>query len=128
MENREFNALYTEQTSLRKGENEITKDYIIRAETAATALKTVEEVISDGLLIAVVLKGLPRSYKTFSTIVIQREKQMTFSEFKTSLRNYEEKEKSCNPNDSKDIVMYSMENATNAINRDIKVLKLDEDR
>ena len=65
-------ALYTELTSLRKGENETTTDYIIRAETAATTLKTAEEVISDGLLIAMVLKGLPRSYKTFSTVVIQR--------------------------------------------------------
>ena len=80
-------ALYTELTSLRKGENETTTDYIISAETAATALKTVEEVISDGLLIAMVLKGLPRNYKTFSTVVIQREKQLTFSEFKTALRN-----------------------------------------
>ena len=66
-------ALYTElTTSLRKGENETTTGYIIRAETAATALKTAEEVISDGLLIAMVLKSLPRNYKTFSTVVIQR--------------------------------------------------------
>ncbi len=72
-------ALYMELTLLRKGENETTTDYIIRAETAATALKTAKEVISDGLLIAMVLiamvlKGLPRSYKTFSTVVIQSEK------------------------------------------------------
>ena len=32
---------------------------------------------------------------------------MTFSEFKTALRNYEENEKSCNPNHSEDNVMYS---------------------
>ena len=100
-------ALYTELTSLRKGKNETTTDYIITAETAATALKTAEEVMSDGLLIAMVLKGLPRSYKTFSTVVIQREKQMTFSKFKAALRNYQENEKSCNPNESKDNVMYS---------------------
>ena len=80
----------TELTSLRKGENETTTDYIIRTETAATALKTAEEVINDRLLIAMVLKGLPRNYKTFSTVVIQREKQITFSEFKTALRNYNE--------------------------------------
>ena len=30
-------ALYTELTSLKKGENETTTDYMIRAETAATA-------------------------------------------------------------------------------------------
>ena len=65
-------ALYTELTLLRKGENETTTDYIIRAETAATALKTAEEVISDGLLIAMVLKGLPRNYKTFSTVILYK--------------------------------------------------------
>ena len=65
-------ALYTELTLLRKGENETTTDYIIRAETAATAHKITEKVISDGLLIAMVLKGLPRNYKTFLTVVIQR--------------------------------------------------------
>ena len=99
-------ALYTELTSLKKGENETTTDYMIRAETAATALKSAEEVISDGLLIAMVLKGLPISYKTFATVVIQREKPMTFSEFKIQLRNYEENEKSCHPTEDKDNVMF----------------------
>jgi hypothetical protein len=99
-------ALYTELTSLKKGESENTTDYMIRAETAATALKSAEEVISDGLLIAMVLKGLPRSFKTFSTVVIQREKPMTFSDFKTALRDYEENEKSCKT-EEQDNVMYN---------------------
>jgi hypothetical protein len=38
---------------------------MLRAETASTVLKSAEEVISDGLLIAMILKGLPRSYKGF---------------------------------------------------------------
>jgi hypothetical protein len=63
--------------------------YIIRAETASTALKAAKEVISDGLLIAMVLKGLPSAYKTFSTVVIQRENQMNFGDFKIALRNHE---------------------------------------
>ena len=57
-------ALYTELTSSKKGENENTTDYMLRAETASTALKSAEEVISDGLLSAMILKGLPRSYIT----------------------------------------------------------------
>ena len=65
---------------------------MIRAETAATALKSAEEVISDRLLITMVLKGLPVSYKMFATMVIQREKPITFSEFKIQLQNYEENE------------------------------------
>ena len=89
-------ALYTGLTSLQIAEGESTTDYIINAETAVTALKAAEEVISDGLLIAMALKGLPSSYKTFANVVMQREKQMTFAEFKITLRNYEENEKSCN--------------------------------
>ena len=102
-------SLYTQLTSLRKGENESTTDYVIRAETAATALKAAEEVISDGLLIAMVLKGLPKNYKTFTAVVIQREKPMTFSEFKTSLRDYEESEKSCHGTTTteKDSIMFN---------------------
>ena len=77
-------ALYTELASLKKAENETATDYIIHAETAATALRAAEEVISDGLLVAMALKGLPSTYKTFSTVVIQREKPMTFAELKTA--------------------------------------------
>jgi hypothetical protein len=79
---------------LKKSENESTVDYALRAKDAATALRTSEEVISDPLLIAMVLKGLPSSFKRFSAIVVQRDKEMTFAEFKTALRSYEEREKS----------------------------------
>ena len=37
---------------------------------------------------------------------------MTFSEFKTALRNYEENEKSCNPLDNQDNVMFSKQRFT----------------
>ena len=86
-------SLYTELTTLSKSATENCTDYIIRAETAATALRSSGEVISDGLLIAMVLKGLPENYKTFSTVVCQKDKQMSFSEFKTSLKSFEETEK-----------------------------------
>ena len=48
-------ALYTELTSLKKGEIESTTDYMLRVETSATALKSAEEVISNGLLIPMIL-------------------------------------------------------------------------
>ena len=88
-------ALYTELTSLKLRETESTTDYTLRAEKTATALKSAEETISDGLLVAMVLKGLPENFKTFSTVITQREAQITFAEFKTALRNFEETEKSC---------------------------------
>ncbi|CAB4019984.1 myosin heavy fast skeletal muscle, partial [Paramuricea clavata] len=86
-------SLYTELTSLKKEENEPIVDYVIRAESFATALRNAEEAISDALLIAMVLKGLPREYNTFATVVVQREKQMTFAEFKSALRSHEESAK-----------------------------------
>ena len=93
-----FISLYTELTTLKKTDNESIVDYVIRAETAATALRNADEAVSDALLIAMMLKGLPSNFKTFSAIVVQRDKQMTFAEFKVALRTYEESEKSRNGN------------------------------
>ena len=43
-------------------------DYVLRAETAATSLKTAGETTSDSLLIAMILQGLPQArFKPFST-------------------------------------------------------------
>ena len=86
-------SLYTQLTSLRKSANENITDYIIRAETASTSLKSAGEKISDGLLIAMVLKGLPTEYKPFSVLTTQSDKVITFPNFKVSLRNFEENEK-----------------------------------
>ena len=99
-------ALYTELTTLKKSENESIVDYVILAENAATALRTSEEVISDPLLIAMVLKGLPSSFKTFSAIVVQRDKEMTFAEFKTALRSYEESEKSRSSDTGDNVMLF----------------------
>ena len=87
-------ALYTELTSLKKSEEENVTDYVIRAETAANSLKIAGETISDSLLIAMVLKGLPQCFKTFSTVITQKETTVSFREFKTALRSFEETERS----------------------------------
>lgn len=86
-------SLYTELTSLKKSSDESVTDYILRAETAATSLKTSGEVISDSLLTAMVLKGLPAEFKPFSTVITQKDKSLTFSKFKVALRSFEETEK-----------------------------------
>ena len=86
-------TLYTELTSLRKSTTETLTDYIIRAENAATSLRSSGETISDGLLTAMILKGLPVDYKSFSVFVTQKDKPPTFLEFKTQLRNFEETDK-----------------------------------
>lgn len=90
-------SLYTELTSLVKQTGESITDYVIRAETAAAALRN---AISDSLLIAMTLKGLPDDYKAFIAVVTQSEKKQSFTEFKVALRSFEETEKSrSNPAD-----------------------------
>ena len=83
-------SLYTKLTSLQKKNTETVTEYIIYAETTATALKSVGEIVSDGLLIAMVIKGLPSSYNPFVVDTMQDEKVLTFSQFKVALRSYEE--------------------------------------
>jgi len=85
-------SLYTELTSLIKHPNKSVTDYVIRAETASAALNSVDENVSDSLLIAMVLKGLPESFKPFVIVVTQSDKQQTFTEFKAALRSFEETE------------------------------------
>ena len=72
-------SLYTELTSLRKEQNEGVTDYIIRTEATVTAPRNAGETLSDGLIIAMVLKGLSRIFNAFSIYVTHSSKELTFS-------------------------------------------------
>ena len=85
--------LYRELATLRKGVEEQVTDYVIRAETTAAALKKAGETVSDSLIQAMLIGGLPQEFDTFCTIVTQRESPMSLKEFKVSLRNFEESKK-----------------------------------
>ena len=69
-------TLYTELTSLLKGTESVT-DYIVKAESITAALREADETISDSLLIAMILKGLPEEFKPFA-VVINDKGKMTF--------------------------------------------------
>ena len=97
-------SLYTELTTLKLGEESIT-GYIIRAESAAQNLKSAKETLSDSLLTAMILKGLPSEFNTFRTFVTQRDKQMTFAQFKISLRSIEEEKKAAESQGQADYLM-----------------------
>ena len=86
-------SLYTELTSLRKEEETVTS-YIIRIEKTVSSLQKAGEELSEGLLVAMALKGLPDSYSAFATVITQKESIVTFADFKTALKAYEENEKS----------------------------------
>ena len=62
-------------------------NYIIRAENISNSLKEAE-VISKGLLITIVLKGLSSNFKPLAMVITQKKKNLTFSEFKVCLRSY----------------------------------------
>ena len=81
-------ALYTDLTSLKKESGETVTDYIIRAEKTVTSLRNAKEEI-----IAMILKGLPESYKPFAIHTTQSSEKLTFIQFKSKLRSYEETEK-----------------------------------
>lgn len=63
-------------------------DYLIRAENASTELKVADETISDNLLIAMILKGLPSAYETFVIVQNQTDTLKTLSALKASLITY----------------------------------------
>jgi len=86
-------SLYTELTSLVKRSGESVTDYVMRAETAAAALNSVRENVSDSLVSAMVLKGLPDSFKPFVAVISQNDKQQAFAEFKAALRSFEDTER-----------------------------------
>ena len=85
-------SLYTQLTLLKREQNEGVTDYIIRTEATVTTLRNAGETLSDGLIIAMVLKGLPSTFNPFSINVTHSSKELTLSEFKTQ-RSFEDTDK-----------------------------------
>ena len=96
-------SLYSELASLKTSNEESTTDYVLRAESAATQLEAAGETISDSLLVAMCLRGLPERFNSFATVITQREVDPDFVKFKSSLRSFEENDNArgthCNSNE-----------------------------
>ena len=87
-------AMYYELTSLNLSQNESVTEYLIRAENYVARLKEAGESVSESLLIAMLVKGLPETYKSFSTLVMQQDvDKMGLPKFKSALKNFDENEK-----------------------------------
>lgn len=79
-------------TSLKKADTESVTEYIIRAEQIITALRGAGEAPSEGLMMAMVMRGLPEKYKPFTLMVRHGSSDMKLAEFKAKLRHFEASE------------------------------------
>ena len=85
-------SLYITLTSLKKADTETVTEYIIRAEQIFTALRGAGEAPSEGLMMAMIMRGLPENYKPFTLMVTHGSAEMKLAEFKAKLRNFEASE------------------------------------
>ena len=85
--------LYTKLMSLEMGTNKTITEHLLRAEKAIMALRNAKETLSNGLIIATILKGPPESYKPLAFHITQSTSEITFTEFKVQLRRFEETKK-----------------------------------
>ena len=105
-------SLITTLATMSMSEDEEVTDYVIRCENAATSLAQAGEPVSDRILNAMVLKGLPSSFKQFRVFIEQKKKVTPFLEFKRSLRSFEENERAASMQTSK--------------NNDARIMKCDD--
>ena len=68
-------------------------NYVIRTEATLTALKNARGSLSDDLIIAMILKGLPDTFNPISIYAKHSSKELTFLEFKKQLRSFEDTDK-----------------------------------
>jgi len=73
---------------VRMHPDEDVTDYVIRAECAATGLNAAGENITNNLVKAMLLRGLPEEYKPFIVVHTQMDKTKSLTEFKAAMRTY----------------------------------------
>lgn len=71
--------------SLKKDCNESVINNILNTETTLTALRNAKETLSNGLIIAMVLKRFWKKFNLFSVYATHSSKELILLEFKTQL-------------------------------------------
>ena len=80
--------LISDLKNLRKYNNESIVDYITRAEDMQLNLFEIDESISEKMFFSILLKGLPREFESFCTLV-KYGQDKTLDEIKRDLINFE---------------------------------------
>ncbi|KAJ8038706.1 hypothetical protein HOLleu_16204 [Holothuria leucospilota] len=83
-------SLYMQLINIQMEKNENVTSYIIRAEKIIGTLERAKEVPSEKLLISILLKGLPPTYRQLSIHVTQSSEDISLSKFKVALKGFEE--------------------------------------
>ena len=86
-------TLYSNRCNLKYDDEDDLTVYISRAERLASNPKAAQETISDSLLVAMVMKGLPSTFDSFIVFVTQSAKDYRFPEFKLAIRDFSQNEK-----------------------------------
>ena len=84
-----INQRLNKLTNLRMNSQESMGDYLMRAEELHLNLTDVGENVSDQMLCAVVLKGLPNSFASSVTVSKSSQEVKTFGDLKRDLLNFD---------------------------------------
>ena len=76
-------------TSIRMKANESVVDYITRAEELQYNLDEVDEGLSEKIFVSIILKGLPKEFNTFCTLVKFSKDDKSLIKIKKNLPKFE---------------------------------------
>ena len=98
--------LISDLTNLRKYNNENIVDYITRGEDMQLNLSEVDESISEKMFVSILLKGLPRDFESFGTLV-KYGQDKTLDETKRDLINFESEKRKDRKTDKSESVFFT---------------------
>jgi hypothetical protein len=84
--------LLAKLTGLKMDSTERVKDYLLRAEELKLNLEEVNEGVTEGMMVSIVLSGLPQRFKQFVIVCNHGDKVRTFNDLKRDLINFESTE------------------------------------